>query len=80
MFQCNSSLRHLADLGIVGNDDQCRPVLMQLLENIEDDILIRLIQVTGGLVRQDDLRVIDQRSRDADALLLAARELAGTVR
>ena len=33
-----------------------------------------------GLVRQDDVRVVDERARHTDALLLAARELAGQVR
>ena len=39
--------------------------------------LVRGIQRAGRLVRQDDLRIVDQRARDGDALLLSAGKLAG---
>ena len=35
------------------------------------------IEVAGRLVGQDELRLVDQRARDGDALLLAARQLLG---
>ena len=44
-------------------------------------MLVRRVQVAGGLVGQQDLRLVDQRARDGHALLLPARELVrGVVR
>src|SRR5690606_35584428 len=37
------------------------------------------VEVAGGLVRDDDVRVRDERAGDGDTLLLAARELVRTV-
>ena len=45
-----------------------------------EDLLARAaVQVAGRLVREDDLRVGDQRPGNADALLLAAAHLGGLV-
>ena len=35
------------------------------------------VEVAGRLVGQDDRRLVDQRARDRDALLLPARQLVG---
>ena len=37
------------------------------------------VEVPGRLVRQQNRRVVDERPRDRDALLLAARELVGVM-
>ena len=43
-----------------------------------DFIVARLgVERARGLVREDDLRVLDERPRDGDALLLPARKLRG---
>ena len=53
------------------------PGVAELLEERHDlDAGLR-VEVAGRLVGEDDLRLADQRARDRDALLLAARELAG---
>ena len=37
------------------------------------------VERAGGLVGQDDPRIVDERARDRDALLLSAGELARLV-
>lgn len=63
---------------IVRYDDHC---LLQLLMQLEEDIFDRFtgfrIQVPGGLVAEDHLWLIDERTSDGCALLLAAGELRG---
>ena len=48
---------------------------MQSRQQAHDDGLIHLVQVAGGLIREDQLRLVDQRSRNAHPLLLSTREL-----
>jgi len=45
------------------------------LEQGDDLVARRFVEVAGGLVAEDHLRLADQRPGDAHALLLAAREL-----
>jgi len=35
---------------------------VQLAENVEDDLLVGLIEIAGGLVGEDEFRLIDQRA------------------
>ena len=42
-------------------------------------MLVGGVQVAGGLVGQDDFRIVDQRAGNGHALLLAAGELRGQV-
>ena len=51
--------------------------LMQFAEKIEHDLFVHFVEIAGGLVRQNQLGVIDQRARDRHALLLAAGKLRG---
>ena len=66
-------------MGVVGDDDERRPLLVQAGEDVQDQLLVGLVQVPGGLVRQDDLGVVDECTGDAHALLLAPGELRGQV-
>src|SRR5438067_11305483 len=50
--------------------------LVERAEQLHDFFALRRVQVAGRLVRENDLRIGDDRARDADALLLTARELA----
>ena len=71
--------RHVGDrgdLGIVGDEDERRPARAVDLEQQVDDVAAgRAVEVAGRLVGQQDRRVVGERARDRDALLLAAREL-----
>ena len=53
--------------------------LVQLLEQIHHRLAVLRIQVARGLVGQQNRRLAAHRARHGDALLLAARELAGQV-
>src|SRR6185437_8052336 len=48
-------------------------------EQLHHHGLVRFVQIAGGFVGEDDAGVVDERARNADALLLAARELGGQV-
>src|SRR5262249_29665331 len=51
-------------------------LLVQLREQTKDVISAFSIEVPSGLIRDDDVRIIDDRTRDRHALLLATRKLA----
>ena len=48
---------------------------MKFLENVDDNVLVSFVQISRRLVRKDYRRVIYQSPRNADALLLSARQL-----
>ena len=50
---------------------------MQLAQQAQDDLFVDGVQVAGGLIGENDLGIVDQGARDADPLLLSARELSG---
>ena len=49
--------------------------VVQFAKDLKDDLFVRFIEIAGGFVGQDDLRLIDQSARNGHALLLAAGEL-----
>jgi len=59
-------------LGIVGDHDDGVALGVQALEKLDDDALVGGVEVSGGLVGEDDGRVVDERAGDTDALLLAS--------
>jgi len=64
------------DLRAVGDDDEGQALLLtEVVEELEDLVLAPAIEITGRLVGQEDFRVIDQRPRDGDALLLPSGKL-----
>ena len=71
------AVRHRHRLVLVVRDDQRRqPHLQDQLAQPGARLLAQLgVEVGQRLVHQDHRRVVDQRARDRDALLLAAREL-----
>src|SRR5215217_6279173 len=63
---------------VVGDQDDRRAELaLQRLEQVDDLRLDRDVERCGRLVRDDQLRVVDQRHRDHHALTHAAGELMG---
>ena len=61
----------------MGDEDDGVALLVQLLQHPQHFPAGMGVQRTGGLVGQDQGRVADQRPRDGNALLLAARKLVG---
>ena len=54
-------------------------LVVQPLEDAHDLDAGARVEVAGRLVGEDDRRLVDQRARDRDALLLAARQLVRDV-
>ena len=60
---------------VVGDDDQGAAELLLIGPEEREDLVARLaVEVAGGLVGEDDRRVLQERAGDRHALLLAARE------
>ena len=55
------------------------PACVQLAQQVHDRFAVGRIQVSGGLVRQQNQRIAAQRARHGHALLLAARKLRRVV-
>ena len=53
-----------------------RPLSRESLEDLDHDLAVLRVEVAGGLVGEDDARVVGDGARDRHALLLAAGELA----
>ena len=58
------------------HDDRLLELAVEPLQQIERLLRVLRVEVTGRLVGDDDGRVGDDGTRDRDALLLAAGELA----
>ena len=66
---------------VMGDEQQRCAVLRAEVEEQLDDLLARhMVEVAGGLVRDDDLGTRRKCARNRHALLLAARKLAGIMR
>ena len=61
------------------HDDRLAVLAIERLQQLEDLVAGLAIEVAGRLVAEQQRRVGDDRARDADALLLAAGELARVV-
>src|SRR5207247_1864197 len=65
---------------VVGDhEDRLVELLVEPLHERQHVVGALAIEVAGGLVGDDDLRIVDDRARDRHALLLAARQLARIV-
>src|ERR1700691_6347862 len=64
---------------IVRDHADGRALAMQILEQLHDGLGVARVQVSGGLVSQQDGRRTGQRTGYGDALLLTAGELWGIV-
>ena len=65
---------HLEQRAVVRREEHRGPALVDLLEEAEDVDRELRVEVAGGLVGEDERRLADDRARDRDALLLAARQ------
>ena len=68
------ALNHLA---IVRGHDDGGASCVDLAKEIHDVERQIGVQVAGGLVRQHELWIVDERARDGDPLLLAAESSSG---
>ena len=82
IIQDHSISHHHVALG-VGSDvllmrhhDDCDATLIQLLKNCHDLDTGAAVEIAGRLIGKQQFRIVDQRARDRDPLLLATGELA----
>ena len=61
------------------HDDRLAVLAVERLQQVEDLVAGLAVEVAGRLVAEQQRRVGDDGAGDADALLLAARELARVV-
>src|SRR5579864_8500175 len=52
---------------------------MELAQQAQDDFFVLRIEIAGRFVGEDDPGIVDQSTRDANALLLATGKLGGQV-
>src|SRR5262245_7154307 len=71
----DTATRIAGDLGLVGDDDDGDPLPVEVAKEAHDIGGSLAIEGAGRLIRQQQLWIVDERARDRDALLLAAREL-----
>src|SRR3989441_2105111 len=70
--------KHFDHLRIVTHHDDRLAVLeRQRLEEVRDHARVGGVEVAGRLVRENQRRIVGERERDGDALLLAAAQLLG---
>ena len=68
------------DLGVVRGDDQRHLFFgAKILEQLNDFAAGVGIEVAGGLIGQQQFRLVDEGAGDGDALLFAAGKLVGLV-
>src|SRR6266566_1311919 len=79
MRQFNPPVGHAADLRRVRHQQNGMPRAMQFPQQFQHDLLVGLVEISGRLVRQNELRMIDQGPSQRDALLFAAGKLAWQV-
>src|ERR1051325_9584724 len=76
ILERHAAVHPLRQLHVVGGDDGGQPgCAYELGKRVEDMARGARVEVAGRLVREQDARRIGNRSRDRDALLLAAGEL-----
>ena len=80
MLNDNTALRLVADFGGVCDRQNRMSLVVEFMEDLHNEVLVLLIEVARRLICEDEDGVVDQRTRDADALLLTARELARPTR
>lgn len=79
VMQADDPLAAAGDAGVVRHHQDRPPVPRQFVEQRQHLLAGLAVERAGGLVSQNDERVVDQRAGDADALLLAAGELGGAM-
>src|ERR1700674_2716855 len=73
--------RARGERAVMSNDDHPDlEVIDDLAQKLVQILGVRAIQISGGLVRQNDLRIHRQSARNRRALLLTAGQLSGAVR
>ena len=76
----DAAVRLTRDVRVVRHHQDGMASIMQFTENLDDHRFVGLVEISGGLVGENDLRLIDQRARNGNALLFATGKLRGEMR
>src|ERR1019366_6752968 len=76
----NAAFRELCDVRFVRHQHNGQAVIVQFLENVHDLDRGATVEITCGLVRQQDRRLVDQRTGDRHSLLLTTGQLRREMR
>jgi hypothetical protein len=71
--EVDAPVGELADRRSVRHHDDRVALGVKFAQQAQDDFLVGFVEIAGRLVRENQLRMIDQRAGHCDALLLAAR-------
>ncbi len=80
MREIDAAVGQLADRRGVRDHEDRVALGVKLAQEPQDDFLVGFVEIAGGLVRENQFRMIDQRARHGDALLFAAGKLRGQMR
>ena len=75
VVQFDAAVSQAGDDGVVRHHDDGASLLMEFAQQAQDDLFVNGVEVARGLVGKNDLGIVDQGARDADALLLATGKL-----
>src|SRR5260221_89565 len=75
----DSAIGLARNVRVVGNHQNCVASIVQLAENLQHDGFVDFIKIARGLVRKNQLGLIDERATDSHALLLAAGDVPGKI-
>src|SRR5438477_1687436 len=73
----HASPHDVNDLAVVGRHQNGGSSCVDLQQELDDFPGGRRVEVPGRFIGQEDLRIVHERPRDRDSLLLAARKLIG---
>ena len=79
MMQFDAAVGQARHHGIVRDHHDGASLLVKLAQQAQHDLFVQRVEIAGRLVGENDLGIIDQRPRNADALLLASGKLRGQV-
>ena len=77
MGELDAAVGLAGDVGIVSNHEDGVAGTVELAKELEDDGFVGFVEIAGGLVGEDELRLIDEGTGNGHTLLLAAGELGG---
>src|SRR6202453_3046836 len=75
MMQFDTAVGQTGPAGIVRHHNDGASLLMEFTQQSQNNFLVDGVEIAGGLVREHNLGIVDESAGDADALLLASREL-----
>src|SRR5712672_3339059 len=77
MGEFDTAIGLAGNVRIVRNHEDGVPGIVQLAENLQHDGFVDFVEIAGGFVGKNQLRLVNEGASDSHALLLATRKLRG---